>query len=232
MKIYARQIPPEYQNSPLFLSPECFPVDIAVFGNRDYNAHIPPVFERVYNALYHGSALEAWEDSNAGDYWSDWTRDVYYIIPPEGRGNYTREELEHKIPDICNRYYNARSAEENSVICELMEIVTGEPWKWRTIRGVCQSDWQEVFYPVSAWSKEALKQFEIEYFNTGSEWLVHDTNVEPEAPEDIDGFSIYCYSWNADGIREEIRNAYGAPGADVVLYEFSGYSRIANYREV
>ena len=233
MKIYARQIPPEYQESPLFMDPESFPDNIAVFGNRDYNSHFPPVFERVYNALRDGSALDAWQDVNNGDYWYSWRQALNMIIPPEGRGEYTREERKHKIPDLLWRYYNARrECDENAIMCELLEIVTGEPWSVGTIRGTCQSEWQEIFYPVNAWSAEALHYFEIEYFNTGSEWNVHIGNAEPEAPEDIDGFSIYCYGGSYDEIKKEIAKAYGEPGADVILYEFSGYSRIANYTEV
>ena len=56
MKIYARQIPPEYQESPLFLGAEFFPDDIAVYGNRDYKEHIPAVFERIRGALETGSS--------------------------------------------------------------------------------------------------------------------------------------------------------------------------------
>lgn len=52
-------------------------------------------------------------------------------------------------------------------------------------------------------------------------------------PEEISGFSIYCVSWNTEGIKKEIAGAVpdGDP-ADVVLYEFAGYSRTAVYREV
>lgn len=38
--IYARQVPPEEQESPLWYD-LYFPDDIAVFGNRDFNEHIP-----------------------------------------------------------------------------------------------------------------------------------------------------------------------------------------------
>ena len=54
MKIYAKQVPPEYQESPLFLGDEFFPDDIAVCGNRDYMEHCPEVFERVYTVLSAG----------------------------------------------------------------------------------------------------------------------------------------------------------------------------------
>ena len=231
MKIYARQIPPEHQKSPVF-HPGMFPEDIAVYGNRDYNEHCPPVFNRVYDALYNATLLDAWEDVNRGEYWHSWKQALNEIIPPEGRGEYTREERKHKIPDILYRYYNARSAEENRIICELIEIVTGEPWQTTTIRGCCQGDWQYICYPVNKWSARAVEAFETEYFNTGSEWVVHNGDSEPETPDEIDGFCCYVHAWQTEDIKKEIANAYGEPDANVILYEFSGYTKIAHYTEV
>lgn len=46
MKIYAKQVAPEYQESPLFLD-DFFPDDIAVCGNRDFKERCPEVFQRV-----------------------------------------------------------------------------------------------------------------------------------------------------------------------------------------
>ena len=48
--IYARQVEPENQESPIFL-PLLFPDNIAVCGNRDYEERLPEVFERVHKVL-------------------------------------------------------------------------------------------------------------------------------------------------------------------------------------
>lgn len=48
----------------------------------------------------------------------------------------------------------------------------------------------------------------------------------------IDGFSCYCIAWDDSGIRQEIADAYGGRPEDVILYKFTGYSKIANYTEV
>ena len=58
MKIYARQINPEYQESPLFMGDEFFPDNIAVCGNRDYHSHKPELFENVQNVLEQGGACK------------------------------------------------------------------------------------------------------------------------------------------------------------------------------
>lgn len=236
MKIYAKQVPPEYQESPLFLWAGCFPEDIAVYGNRDYNTHLPPVFERVYNALESGDLLEAWEDinDNGHGYYYNWASALVMLVPKDGRNPYTREERKHKWPDIARRYAEASrgSFEEDQALCDALELATGEAWETATIRGNCQGEWQLVCYPVKNWSREALDAFETEYFNTGSEWIIHDGNTEPDGPEGIDGFSCYCHGWRTEDIKKEIAEAYGAIDADVILYEFAGYSRITQYREV
>ena len=137
----------------------------------------------------------------------------------------------HRIR-VCLELYGTRKYYEGDYILEMLEAITGEAWKTTTIRGCCQSDWQDVYYPVNAWSAEAIAHFETEYFNTGSEWMVHDGNTEPETPEDIDGFCCYCHEWRTEDIKKEIADAAGYPDAEVILYEHTGYTRIAQYREV
>lgn len=109
--------------------------------------------------------------------------------------------------------------------------MTGERWKAFEIRGCCQSDWQRGYCP-EAWSREELEAFETEYFNTGSEWIIHDEDGEPESPEEINGYSVYCHGWNSDQIRKEIADAAGETDpAAVVLYEFTGWSRSPEYKK-
>lgn len=135
MKVYAKQVPPEYQESPLFLFND-WPEDMAICGNRDFDSHCPEVFTRVYKALQDG--------------------------------------------ELC----------------------------------------------------EALSTFEAEYFNTGTEWIVHDGDSLPESPEDINGYFVYCTSWNEDGIANEIADSAGGRPEDVKLWAFDGYMQSPKYREV
>ena len=85
--------------------------------------------------------------------------------------------------------------------------------------------------PVNEWSREALAAFEVEYFNTGSEWIVHEGEFDPEqnGPEDIEGYSIYCTSYK---VQEEIAAYEGVKPEEVKLFEFSGFSRVPVYKAV
>lgn len=229
MKYYASQIAPEYQESPLSFG-EIDTDYINITGNRDYTERVSLLFENVRDALYNGTILDEWRDiKRAQSYYDSWADVLADILPPSGRGEYTRAER-LRIPEIASEYYYG--ADENTCICALLEIVTGQPWEWSTLRGCCQGDWVEAFYPANAWTRETLEAFETEYFNTGSEWEIHDGDEAPESPEEIRGYSVYCTSWNEAGQRQEIADAIGCDPSDVIMYEFTGYTRTACYKEV
>ena len=232
MKYYARQIAPESQVSPLDL----FGIDtdyINITGNRDYKEYTSLMFENVRDALILGDILEEWEAINNHGRsmyyaWSDALRD---ILPPSGRGEYTRAER-MKIPEIASEYYYG--ADENKCITELLTIVTGRAWACKTLSGCAQSEWVYAFYPENAWNRAQLDEFECEYFNYGSEWEIDDGDFAPDtdSPENINGYSVYCHAWNDYDIRQEIADAIGCDPSDVIMYELTGYTRTACYKEV
>lgn len=221
MKIYARQIAPEYQESPLYTFDE-WPENVFVFGNRHLQQHTGRL-EDIKQAL---------EDiSDVCNGWSCYSK-LIDVIPARDDGReYTRpERLE--LARLAKNYteYSNCSDDENAILCDVLELITGQKYEYTEIRGCCQRDWQNIIYPAE-YGREWLEQFETEYFNTGSEWIIHDDETPPECPEDIYGYSIYCCSWNTDGIKKEISDAAGGNPDDVILYEFTGYARIACYSE-
>ena len=233
MKIYAKQIAPEYQESPLFID-GCFPDNIAVCGNRDYTSHKPKLFEKVQTVLEQGELAEVLEHPKE---WTEWyknaTEAINEYLPPEHCRKYSTNAI-HALRCLVIDYSCCVCSQENEILCKVLSIVDGREWDFDTIRGSCQSDWQEVFFPVDEWNKEALRQFETEYFNEGTEWIVDDGEFNPatDSPLNINGYSIYCTSWSDEGIRKEIADAEGVDPAGVVLYAFEGWSRTAQYKEV
>ncbi len=228
--IYAKQVAPEYQESPLMIFDE-WPNDLAVCGNRDYMEHCPEVFERVYNVLYTGELAEILENRNG---WKDWYKNITEAIteylPPE-KAKYSTKDI-GVLKKLVLQYAECSSREEDSILCAVLSVVTGEKWDCQIIRGCSQSDWNYIYYSVEHWSREAINAFEMEYFNTGSEWIVHAEDSTPEEPEDISGYSIYCYSWNDEGIAKEIANSAGGKPEDVILWAFDGYTKAPAYRKV
>ena len=161
MKIYAKQVPPEYQDS--YFEPECWP-GIIFHGNRWLNSHTTPEFDAIYD----------------------------------------RFDGEKRI-------------------LRALHLVTGKRYEKRTIRGSCQSDWQDIYYPADDYTRDMLYILETEYFNTGSEWI-----VDPDG----ENVSVYAHSWNNDGIRAELADAIGTTPENITLLAFSGWSRSAEYAEV
>ena len=68
----------------------------------------------------------------------------------------------------------------------------------------------------------------------GSEWIIDTEDFHPDImdPAEIQGYSMYCYEWNIEGIKKEIANCEGASPEDVILYSFDGYSRNEIYKRV
>ena len=220
MKIYAKQINPAYQESPLFYD-DMFPNDIAVCGNREYIEHCPEVFNLVYSVLSEGELAELLENKNG---WKNWYKNITEAItdylPPE-KEKYSTKDI-GALKRLVLQYAQCSSREEDSILCSVLSIVTGHKWDCRKICGCTQSEWNYIYYPVDEWSKAALEAFEAVYFNTGSEWIIDegDFNPDKDNPEEISGYSVYCVSWNDDGIKQEIANSAGVNIDDVILFPF------------
>lgn len=218
-KIIAKQVPPEYQESPLF---HCdWPENVFVFGNRHYNQHAERL-EELRAALE--EIAEEWENINnhGRGYYNSWIDALNNLFPARDDGReYTRaERLE--LARLAREYCECSSNDENAYLCVVLEFITGREWNAATIRGRCQGDWQEIIYPAE-YGRDWLEAFETEYFNTGTEWI-----IDPDG----DAYSIYCTGWNNDLIRAEIAAAAGCDPGDIVLYTFTGWSRTGEYEEV
>lgn len=231
--IYARQVPPEYQESTLFW--EGLPEGLEIAGNPQLQRHTSPLFDRLPEIL--GDLARAWYDFTDGrpaPGYDSWAEALADIAPPEGRPEYTRQERKNDWPAVAMAYFNADCSTTEAYAAALT-LITGQKWDFCTLRGNCQSDWQEFIFCTDLWNRDRLERLESEYFNTGTEWIIHDDDTPPDSPEEINGFSVYCTEWNDDGIRREIAEAAACAGLNpgaVKLYKFAGFTQIAQYEEV
>lgn len=85
MKIYAKQVSPEYQESPLFIE-GCFPDNIILTGNRDYDSHTTPEFDQISN--YFEDMAGTWENDR---FFFQWNGAGYDKITK--KPEYTLQEL-------------------------------------------------------------------------------------------------------------------------------------------
>ena len=230
--IYAMQVNPEYQESPLSMDNfdiESAYLGIAVFGNRDYTDHISENIARVMDVLNDGELADILDSFNRR--LKDYNTEVYKnvseaiadFLQPEHKARYSTKEI-HALNDlVCS--YGVYSPGDDAILSSVLNIVTGKKYQLSTIRGCAQSEWQNILYPVGIYDDEDIDRLEKDYFNTGSEWIIHDEENIPESAEDIRGYSVYCYSWLLEGIADEIMNAAGADDSyDIVMYsDYYGY---------
>lgn len=223
-KVYARQVPPEYQTSPLFYDNEFWPDGVIVTGNRQYNSHKTPAFEAVTANI--DNLADDTEDikNNRQGWYKSITEYLNDVFPPEHKKGYTTKDVA-SWKKIAAEYPNTKNREENALICRALHLITGKQYHFAIIRGCCQSDWNICYYPAE-FDSNFVSHFETEYFNTGTEWIIHDEENTPKCPEDISGHSMYCYTHDP---AEEIANETGTAPKNVVLYGFEGYNQIARY---
>lgn len=246
MKTYARQIAPEYQESPLMYDKLFWPDNMIAAGNRDFQDRTTPEYDHIIRYLddmanewkdaafrYEPSVLGTWNYNKIRK--SHPERDGYpYSLRellhdygfnrPGGKEWTTRQR--HEWRELLER----EIVDDEGGVLKALEIMTGKKWTTGVIRGCVQRDWQEIIYPVDEWTREDLNHFEAEYFNTGTEWIIHDEPDEPEDPENISGYSMYCYGWSIDMIREEIADYTGCGPENVVLYEWTGFRHVSEYK--
>lgn len=214
-KIYAKQTPPEFQESPLFYDELCFPDNVIVCGNRDYVSHKTDLFRVIESALK--NMLE-----EVGYGYNTITEAIMDYIPPKKKARYSTKEI-NEIKNIIEDYVNCRNCDKDDYLCDLLSIVDGRKWEHRTIRGVMQSEWQIMFYPVDEWCDKDIDHFEMEYFNTGTEWCVTEEGCET-------GYTMYLYSGHESDIKKEISERTGVETEDIVLYVFDGYVKTPKYK--
>lgn len=218
-KVYARQVPWEWQESPW--DDEQFKIDkAALYGNRSFGRYVFDEFEQVVKAL---------EEMDWGDdrLYSTEQEMLLDYVPPIGRDAYTSEEIED-WKTACDLYdCRNRTHDEQAAICAGLTLVMGKEYDYCCLRGYCQSDWNYFFYPVDLYDDDAVRCVEIDYFNMGEEWIIHDEETAPDCPEAVNGYTMYVY----DDARKEIAEAEGVDPEDVVLWGYDGMRQVPKYKE-
>lgn len=130
--------------------------------------------------------------------------------------------LSEKSDHVIESYENGIITDRD-LLLSVLKAETGKTWYFDSIRGCCQSDWQYIVY-IDSGNNERLNYISMDYFNTGTEYIITDP--------DGDETALYCYSYNAEGIRKEIADAFGIAPEDVDIYDFDGYTKTPKYKKV
>ena len=212
-KIYARTLNPEFYDYRFYDISEDDGNEVIIDGGRD--------FSDVDQKDYLKAIKKTIRDYNGWDY------DYYYkgsimnylkdYLPKKENG----KKLSPKEASIIKKALEAEK--DNDIICECLSIITGKIYLMRGLRGCCQGDYIEAYYPVEDGIQKYLDYVEAWYFGTGTEIEIHDDEKDPECAEDITGWTFYTASWKTEDIKNEIRNQCGASDdVKVILYEYTG----------
>ncbi len=253
---HAYQIPPEFQESPLYLDQdwretlrETWP-GVSIFGNRDFSDAWSEDADGLQDRI-----------EEAAETWCAAAYDVAPSATQRGRWTYTRRRSLRRDPydenrrpslagiladngisrkdgkpwtvkqrhawrEIIEALIESPRYEIDDATADALQLITGEKYETGTIRGCAQRDYATVIYPARI-GRSGLRALEIEFFNMGEEYKIFFGEKNDDRAEYI--VNVYCYSWSDDEKRAELADAAGCSPEEIVVHEFTGWSRAACY---
>ena len=221
MKIYMKQIAPEYQDAtPYFDFTEESEAGINIDGGRDFQSFLSEAYERAQKAYddYDQWTVEYYFDGSIMQYVS------YYLKKKNGKKFSTRQASEIKKLFESGEYFS-------DIVADMLTITEGEKYISRDIRDYY--DCATVVCPERRSGEvEAIESY---YFNTGEEYSIRiaedDEDVTPDNFEDGDDvYSDYFTEWNDEQKKERIASEYkDVTAADVVIFSICGQYTYTKY---
>ena len=237
IKYYAKQINPEYQEDDLFYSykdkqghyqvginDEFYVDNLIITGNKEYHSFTTKAYDKVMRIeeTYYEYEPLTYKGSNKC-YWTSLTEYIEWYCPKDNGKKYSTKEI-HQWKLLLEKYSNHWDIED--IMCDALALITGKTWRSFTIRGICQRDWQEG-YASDEVSKEGLAYVEMCYFNTGSQYMVYES--EDDFNNDGDCYSMYVDSYNSKHYMAEL---LGCEEDEIEMYDFDGYIKTPQYKRV
>ena len=225
MRIYAKQVPPDIQESHFDIG--MYP-DVTITENSNFNEYKSDLYKRVEDYLE--DAYREFDEFEDGEREPDDAHlnaliQTYFGVLPRS----VDERLQWRKL-LSRRIFTSVFATSLKQIARIMSLISGKPYDVHDIHGCCQSDWNCVICPdeMTVGRPSSLQAIESEYFNTGSEWMVYESEDACEA--ECDGTSIYVL--DMQNPREVIADCYGVMPADVEAYAFDRYEKIPKYKRM
>lgn len=151
---------------------------------------------------------------------------IKYYFAKENKTDFLDEEIINLIK-LIQDYVSIRSELENDVICQVLELLYGEPFLNGTITGSSQGDWLRIIYPES--SAARIPFIEAVMFATGTEFRITTEPVELTELEDADCFHDYTELWKDEDIREWLCATLNCKSEELVIRRISGQRTLITY---
>lgn len=216
IKLKATQLNPEYQIAPL----EYCDVDttgLVITGNKYFVSNT----NDLYDYLIEQIPEAAWDYNNTAsidaailglslkEYMPTFLSE-YDLNPKDTSLNpiehsYTTSDIEEWMNIL-----SSDTPDSMANLCAILTLITQREWKFTTINGTCQGDWQDVLFDTTMWDADSLNYLESDYFNLVSEWRVTTTVIDESGNEEIvDTICCYTYSILLEDVAKEIINIAG-----------------------
>ena len=225
--IYAKTLNPEFFDYRIYEYDIKEDNDIMLVGNDDYSGINEDLFKDIVKMAeeYGGYEYEVYYHNSIKEFLAD-------MFPKKENGKKLSQKEVSLIKKALDGYNYDKTYHvwiEEVALCSL-RIIKGKEYTHKELRGYCQGEWIQAFYPVdtdSLW----IDYIEAWFFGTGNEVMVHTEDSKVESPDDIDGFTFYTSSWKVEDIKREVIEHYGlvtreGDEVEVVLWEFTGYDTI------
>lgn len=165
--------------------------DFSNVDNKGYLKAIKQIIKEyntyLYDCYYHESIMEMLRD----------------MLPKKENGKRLSPLEAHNIEEAL------KNDKDVETICECLYVITGKIHCMRPLRGCCQGDYVEAYYPVEDGIRQYLDYVEAWYFGTGIEIMIHDEESEPKTAEDVSGYTFYTASWKTEDLKAEIKEQCG-----------------------
>ena len=222
-KIYAKTLNPEFFDYRVYDIREDDGNKVIIDGGRDFNdidknGELKVIKKAIDN--YGGYEYEFYYHNSIKDYLNDYL----YPLKKENEKQFSPLEL-HKI-NIALEDAQFNDIDVRDAIATILSIIHGEPYTHSGLRGYCQGDYVEAYYPTSTSQKE-IDYVEAWFFGTGTEIVIHDSDTIPESEDDIDGYSILSTAWSDDGLKKDIRETVGCDDdVEIILWKWTGSHQV------
>lgn len=217
--IYARTLNPEDFDYRIYDIREDDGNEVIIDGGRDFGDIDQKGYLKDIKKLineYGGYVLECYYDNSIMSYLRDY-------LPKKENGKRLTPKEAHVIKEALEN-----EKEDAEIICECLGVITGKLWRHKGLRGYCQGDYVEAYYPVKNGITDYLDYVEAWFFGTGTEIEVSDEDAN--SPEEVSGWTFYTANWKTDDIKAEIKEQCGYKRDDesieVVLWLYDSSYRV------
>lgn len=201
MKLYAVTLNPEYFDYRPYDISEDEGNEVIIDGGRD--------FSNIDNKGY----LEAIKklvdeyDSCLYDYYYKGSIKAFLtdMLPKKENG----KRLSPREIAFLKKGLEQSDYSNEEIICDCLFVITGKIYKRKGLRGYCQGDYVDAYYPVQDGITEYLDYVEAVYFGTGTEVMVHEEENKPKSAEEVSGWTFYTANWKTEDLKAEIKEQCG-----------------------